>query len=569
MADGGDDGARMVAPPDALEWARMYRRIDNKPFSLARYKPLEQIYRDTHPYIAIRKPAQKGLSEYAVTRACHKLDVGANYYDLDKAGLNVGYIFSTKDALSSFSKERFSGLRLESDKLASLFTVYDAVGFKQAGESYLYFAGGKSVQAMKSFAADDLILDEYDEIPPGIVALAEVRLNESDLAHQVRLSTPTFPGKGIDAEYQQSDQNVWEVCCGHCGDWNELDFFRDVRADGQHYEVWKELPEEVLHVASMDVACPTCREPIDTLGEGRWTPRAPERKRVRGYSVPALSCGKVNLNRMAVKAVSQDPEKLQEFFRSDLGLPYEPKGARVTDAMLKQLSTGLPNGLLPTGVRWRNVTMGVDQGSPRFWYRISGVGPDNVRHVLAMGYVVGDSEQNVWQKLSDLMEVWHVRNCVVDIGPEMNASAEWAEKHKGKVLRASYPTTAKALTGRLFRLPAEEPDDADKSEEQAANVVQVNRTMAMDAVFNRLAKADERWPALIHNDPEVVSHMKAPVRVLVTNKDGIVEPRWIHTTPDDYFHTSVYDLIAQQTLPKGVPGALGLGRTKDKWGTGQ
>lgn len=547
----------------------MYRRIDNKTFSLVRYKPLEQIYKDTHPYICIRKPAQKGLSEYAVTRACHKLDVGANYYGLDKAGLNVGYVFSTKDALSSFSKERFSGLRMESDRLASLFTVYDAVGFKQAGESYLYFAGGKSVQAMKSFAADDLILDEFDEIPPNIVALAEVRLNESDLGHQLRLSTPTFPGKGIDAEYLQSDQNVWEVLCCHCGGWNELDFFRDVRADGEHYEEWKEWDAETLHEAAMAVACPTCGEAIDTHGEGRWTPRAPDRKRIRGYAVPALSCGKVNLNRMAVKAVSQEPETLQEFYRSDLGLPYEPKGARVTDSMLRQLSTGLPAGLLPAGGVWRNVTMGVDQGSPRFWYRISGVGPDNVRHVLAMGYVVGDREKNVWRKLDDLMEAFRVRNCVVDIGPEMNASAEWAERHKGKVLRASYPTTAKALTGRLFRLPAEEPDDADLSEAQAANVVQVNRTMAMDAVYNILARAGERWPALTHNDPEVVSHMKAPVRVLVKNKDGIQEPRWVHTTPDDFYHTCVYDLIAQETLPKGVPGGLGLGRVRDRWGTGQ
>jgi len=327
-----------IAPPDALAWARMYRRIDNKPFSLARYKPLEQIYRDTHPSIVIRKPALKGLSDYAVTRACHKLDVGANYYDLDKAGLNVGYIFSTKDALSSFSKERFSDLRLKSDKLSSLFTVYDAVGFKQAGESYLYFAGGKSVQAMKSFAADDLILDEFDEIPPNIVALAEVRLNESDLTHQLRLSTPTVLGKGIDAEYLRSDQNVWEVRRGHCGDWNELDFYRDVRADGGHYDTWK------------------------------------------GWD--------------------------------------------------------------------------------------------------------------------------------------------------------------------------EEPDDADKSQERAANVVRLTRTTAMDAVYNRLARAVERWPALIHNDPEVVSHMKAPVRVPVKNKDGVVEPRWVHTTPDDCFHTSVYDFCAQNTLPR-------------------
>jgi hypothetical protein len=68
-----------------------------------------------------------------------------------------------------------------------------------------------------------------------------------------------------------------------------------------------------------------------------------------GHSVPALSCGKVNLNRMAVKAVSQEPETLEEFYRSDLSLPYEPKGARVTDAMLRHLSTGLTAGQVGGG----------------------------------------------------------------------------------------------------------------------------------------------------------------------------------------------------------------------------
>lgn len=541
-----------------MEWTFLHRRIDNRPFSLEYdpkrnrgYEPLRQIFEDPHPNKVIKKPAQKGLSELAVSIACHFLDVGAKYYDTDKEGLNVGYIFSTREALSSFSKERFAGLQQESPRLANLFTRYDSTFFKQAGPSYLNLAGGKSVPGAKSFAADLLILDEFDEILPKIVAMAKARLANSDLGFELTLSTPTFPNKGIDALYLKSDQKVWEVRCATCGEYNELDFWRDVKANGESYETWKEWDEETLAASLMHVACPTCKEDIDTFGPGRWTARQPEVKTISGYFAPPLSLGKVDLNMLARMAVSTEPEIVEEFYRSFLGLAYEPKGARVTDTMLRQLSVTLPNGLLPSHV-WRDVTMGVDVGSPRWWYRISGTGPDKRRYVIAMGYVVSDKAKNGWQKLSDLMAVYHVRNCVVDMNPETNASAEWAEKHKGRVLRAYYPTTASALKGRLFRLPSEEPDNADLSEQQAANAVQVNRVMAMDAVYNNLALAREVWPAVIHNDPEVVSHMKAPVRVLVKNKDGEVEPRWVHTTPDDYFHTCVYDLIAQNTLPKST-----------------
>lgn len=538
---GGDGGAPLLSPPDCLEWARMYRRIDNKPFSLERYRPLEQIYRDTHPFIVVEKPAQKGLSEYAVTRACHKLDVGARYYGLDKAGLNVGYVFSTKDALSNFSKERFSGLRAETDRLARLFTQYDAVGFKQAGSSYLYFAGGKSVQAMKSFAADDLILDEYDEIAPNIVSLAEVRLNESELGHQLRLSTPTFPNFGIDALYLLSDQHVWEVRCGTCGEFSELDFHRDVRADGEHWEEWSRWAEERLYAASMDVACPACRAAVDARGEGRWVARQPERKRIRGYRVPALSCGRVDLNRLAVKAVSPDPTTVQEFWRSDLGLPYEPKGSRVTGDMLRQLSHGLERGRLPAGP-WSNTTMGVDVGA-RLHYRVSSAGPSGKRYVRAMGAA------RSWEELDRLMADYKVRHCVIDALPELHKCAEWAAQYPGRVLRAFYPNPG-AMPGRLFRLPGEAPEDADLSQRQEAGTVRINRTMAMDAVYNRVATCAEAWPAEVHNDPEVVAQMKAPVRVVHADDTGQPVVRWEHTSPDHLFHACVYDLVAQQTLPK-------------------
>jgi hypothetical protein len=543
-----------------LDWSYLYRRIDDKQFSLEDYKPLEAIYRDEHPRQVIRKPGQKGLSVLAISKACHVLDVGARYFGLDKAGLNVGYVFSTKDALSYFSRERFSELRAETPHLANLFTHYDSVTFKQAGKSYLYFAGGRSVSGVKSFAADLLVLDEYEEISKKIVSLTRIRLNNSELQHELLLSTPKLPNVGIDAAYQESDQKVWEVLCSRCGEHNELDFFRDVRAGGEARDVWETWDKERLWEAEMHVACPNCKEPIDSKGPGRWTARRPEIKSVSGYYAPPLSLGKVDLNRLAVKSISTEPEELDEFYRSDLGLPYSQKDSMVTETMLRMLSAELDQGRLPA-FKWRNVTMGVDVGA-KYNYRVSATGPDSKRYVVAMG-VVGS-----WAELDRLMEVHHVRRCVVDALPELNGCKDWTLKHRGKVFRAFYPHGVEALRTKMFQVPSEAKEEkakrskANEADKQDAYTIIINRTMAMDTVYNLIASGGERWPASIHNDADVKRQMCAPVRVLVKDDYGQEHARWDHTTPDHYFHSCVYDVVAFRSMPKEIRGALVTGSAK-------
>ena len=556
----GDGGCTGV--PSVLAWAREHRRIDDKPFSLDDHKPLRAIYEDEHPDIVVMKPAQVGVSEYAITRACHTLDVGHRYWQTGKSGLNVGYLFPTEAALSSFSKERFTGLRVESPHLAKLFTDYDDVGFKQAGESYLYLRGGRSTNALKSFAADELIYDEYDEMSPVMIALADKRMRASRVRRKLRLSTPTLPGKGIHAEYLLSDRRVWEIECGACGEWVELDFFRDARADGVAWEGFKTQSKEELHRARMTIECPCCKQIIPDerrFGEGRWTARAPEIMSVRGYHVPALAFPSVSLNEVAINLTSLDPTQVTEGYRQDLGLPYEPKGARLTDEMLTGLSVELEGGVLPA-TTWRQTTIGIDVGS-RFHFRISSTGTDGKRYVRLMGSVGSYAE------LDELIVRMKIRHGVIDALPEVNSCAQWAAKHKGKILRAFY-AKANALKTRMYRTAAERETEGDVSEQQDAHTVQINRTMAMDHVFAVIAAGEEVWSAQTHNDPEVRGHMKAPLRVVSQNAEGDEVASWVHTAPDHLFHACVYDQIAFLTLPKELPGTLALGSAKG-WGIGK
>jgi Phage terminase large subunit (GpA) len=557
-------------PP--LAWAEACRRIEDQPFSLdydpapggdhdhpKGYEPLREIYDDDHPFIVIMKPAQVGVSELAITRALHALELGARFWRTTNDGLNVGYLFPTETALFDFSKERISPLRDESDHLSKFFDNYDDVGFKQAGKSYLYIRGAWSVKALKSFKADLLILDELDEMLPRAVALAVKRLRHSQVKRQLWLSTPTKPDIGIHAAYLDSDQCEWEVHCSSCGAWNTLNFFRDVKVAGADYDDWKFWSDERIYRSAISVACPACRQSLkdaDRYGPGRWVQRRPEITRVRGYHVPALSFPSVSLTDLCVAAISPDPEKIIEFYRSDLGLPYEPAGSRITEEMLKQLSTDLEAGRLPANVRFARVTMGVDVGA-RYHYRISGDDAERRRCVIAMGSV------RTWAELDTLMERYHVRHCVVDAMPELHGAEDWAKKHAGKVLRAFYQD----LKGDLFRRPAVEAKEAagkkvDRPKELKKDTVLIDRTMAMDTIYNVIALGRELWPAEIHNDAEVRAHMTAPLRKVKENEEGQPYATWEHTKPDHLYHACVYDLVALKTLPKPLPGILAQGTVK-------
>jgi hypothetical protein len=509
------------------EWAHLFRRIDDQPFSLVRFRPLEEIYKDDHPLICVIKPAQVGVSEYAISYTVHGMVEGYKEWSrqvgIPKNGINVGYCFPTKQALSDFAKERFAGLKRESEYLAALFadSEFDDIGFKQFMNSHLYLRGAWSEEALLSFAADILILDEFDRMDPAAVELARKRLRQSVIKRQLCISTPTMPEKGIHKLYLQSDQRTWEVLCKACGLYCELDYFRDVRADGRDYEEWKEWDDLPIIKAKWSVHCPACKEPIDRFGPGRWRAKNPEVDLWHGYQVPALCFPSVKLEELGLLAISADPTVKTEFYRSDLGLPYAPSDARISETMWRALADHYDDRFFQT-TEWTKTTMGVDVGA-YLNYRIEGTASDGRRYIRAMGKV------KKYDDLTSIMKQYKVRACVIDAHPELHKTAEWAEKFKGRVWRAYYPTGVAALSGKLYVLgtseerknqtAAEKRIHKAKAELQTqaidTDVVQINRTMAMDRVFSLVAESRLICPPEYTNSPEIISQMRAPTREII------------------------------------------------------
>jgi Phage terminase large subunit gpA, ATPase domain len=569
-------------PNTVLEWAQRYRRIEGQDFSLRRFAPLEDIYADTHPWIVVIKPAQRGLSEWAINTALYALDLGNVAWGPKdekgqplKDGINVGYIFPTEKALGDFSKERLTGLEEETPELHRLLHSHktDSTTFKQVGRSYLYLRGGWSERALLSFPADLMIVDEFDRMDPVAIALARKRMNASEIRYERALSTPTLPGIGIHALYLESDRRRYETRCLSCGEWSSFDFFRDVRVDGEPWERWqKYTPAMIRRSQSVSLHCPVCKAEVpeqDRIRPGRWVVDQPDAPDIHGYWVPWWPFPMVRLRDYAANAVNPLQGEQQEFFRSDLGLPYTVGGSRITSDMLLGLSENLPNGKLPD-LPCRQTVMGVDVGSV-LHYSIDSIYPDDPRPTVRVMGTVDD-----FSDLDDLMAQYRIRMCVIDSKPELHEAKKFSDRHPGKVLRADYPTMATALVGNLFTRPHQPKDESvlgkrgrfapNKDEgERATDIVQINRTMALDALRAAVIQAEERWPEAIVRDQDVQNHLCASVRVTHLDKHGQEVADWVHTAPDHWAHASVYRRIARLCLPK-LSGLGGLSQSSAKGG---
>jgi hypothetical protein len=78
--------AASSGPTNPLEWAVLHRKLEGRAFSLDRHRPLRAIYADPHQHIAIIKPAQRGVSEYAINVTGFALDRGASGLDRRRQG---------------------------------------------------------------------------------------------------------------------------------------------------------------------------------------------------------------------------------------------------------------------------------------------------------------------------------------------------------------------------------------------------------------------------------------------------------------------------------------------------
>ena len=352
---------------------------------------------------------------------------------------------------------------------------------------------------------DGIAFDEYDTLNQKNVPHAERRIS-SPLSRAIvrRVGVPSVPQWGISKKYDESDQRRWNVKCEACGEYQDIDFFKNVDQK------------------RLIVVCRSCSKPLD-VRKGEWVATFPDRT-VPGYHVSRLLVpGTRHLKDIVDASKQKEPFKVQVFWNKDLGLPYATKEGRLSrEALAAAQSRGGGYVQVPGYVGGNVVTMGVDVASTRSLHvRISEHLENRVKRALFIG------EADSFDEVIALMYRYQVNMAAVDHLPEGRLARSFAERFPGQVYVVHFSPPMQADSVKV--------NDEDMT-------IGVKRTEAMDGVISVIRQQRNLLPLDLPD--EYVDHMLAPVRFLEEDELGKVVVGYRSTGPDDYFMAEVYDLVA-------------------------
>jgi len=551
-----------------LTWT-IVRRARLKPgvsFDLVRHPYLVALYGERAREVVVYKAGQMGASEYAISYALHAADERA---------ATVLYVFPTDTHVSDFSAARIGPAIEASAYLDSIVVEGGAAGgrrgadrvtLKRVRDRFVYLRGakvsrdGKAAQ-LKAVDADVLVLDEVDEMDSRAPTIAEKRLGHSEIGETRWVSTPSYPGVGIHAKWQESDQREWMVRCEHCGEWQPLTIQQVVTEwDALERPVaWNGMgiPRQARDDGSPPgrglgaggaypstgsgclgrafAACRRCGGELDRLGAGEWVAAWPGRE-VVGYHLTRLFSPVVRLIDVVQAFNTTDETERREAFNQILGEPYVPRGGQISDEVLDACRREYAHGPVPDEV----TVMGMDVG--------------RVLHATVRGPMdpeTGERPQRwageieSWEGVGYQMRRFSVGALVIDALPETSKARDLqAEFPRGRVWLAYY-VTQKVGSKRA------EPVQWNEDE----GTVNLDRTRTLDQTLGRFYSQENTLPGDARGIVDYYAHLKASVRALEDGPGGQKVARYTGTGPDHLMHAENYCTVA--SLAPAVWDGLG------------
>lgn len=536
--------AQGIAPPprttptdrlSLLAWTERYRTIQGVPLRPSKIPWLREMYSWDADEIRIMKASQVFMSELMINTALWVCDTAQGGRG------NALYIFPTQSEADDFSQARIDPAIHESsylgERTGSVYedhagrrrsrTAASRVRLRRIGQGFLYLRGGDKRRQLLTVDGDAILCDEVDEYRRGIIDVARQRLN-SALDPLVRMaSTPKYPSSGIAPLFDETTKRRFFIPCDACGEKQPLVFPDNLTEDGE-------------------LVCRSCRGPMSCTQEGEWVAEKPDAE-VEGFHVNRLYSPRANLLKIADDGydieshVTTDPESIQEFKNQTLGLPHAPAGGALTDEILNACKQDYS---IPAAVTMQPVCIGVDVGGVlHFW--VEAPAPDQVENpggtrMLDYGVLPNTDgpDGEVWPELGNLMRRYRARLVVVDALPEDERSARFVEQWRGRAYRCFYHDEAQ------WRYAGPAAWNVDEG------IVHANRTRMMDAAFNRFHHSAEELPRDANFLSNLYPHLKAPVRVLVTDARNRQVARYQEGLAADHLaHAKVYAEIARQFEP--------------------
>lgn len=517
--------------PDRLEWALKRRSflIPGREFDIKHHKYLVDLYRCEAKEIVVKKSGQAGVSEWLVTYAIHACD---------QRKANVLYVFPTEGIVSDFSTARLGPAIEASEYLQQILIDGAGVGgqrgsdritLKRIRDRFIYLRGSQvlpdgSAPKLKTVDADILILDEVDELDQRAPSIAKKRLGHAPLhlGNILYVSTPTYPGYGIDQEYSESDQRRWLIPCPHCGHKQPLTIDNIVQE-------WDDVGRPIIwHGQDRNkawAACERCGKELDRLADGEWVAMKPDQDRV-GFHLSKLFSPFSDPLSLVKNLDTVDETKRREAFNQDLGETYTPRGGNITTEDLDACRRDYGHG--PD--RYRVCCMGIDVGSVL-----------NVVVRTMPEFLTNETKQlyageQTWDSIHNIIKMYGPRTIVIDAGPELTKAREFQAMYPRNLVWLAY----------FPNQPLGTKVDLDNWDVINRKVT-LDRTRILDSMFAGFYGRVSTLPIHARNIRDYYKQMRANIRIMKEiGNSGVEVATYIdNNTADHYAFAEVYCLAAQ------------------------
>lgn len=368
-----------LSKEDPQIWCMVYRRLKGRPLSFdmsrhltpqalqalqeespksfeKKYKMLLRAHRpflieplcDTHPHKVYEKGRQMGVSELSIIEETQFLDAND--------GTKWIHTFPRDTQLRDFSTTRIAEAFKETPRIRRLLSGQSGIYVKKIRNSFMILRSAWEENLGEGVDADGVTLDEKDRMRDGVEVAFRESLSSSLHGLFREVSTPTLPGRGVDASFQDSDQRAWLVRCVRCGMEQEIEWPDNIVEQIEIEPGQKEIPEGAYEYQCRKTKC---RGALDRLG-GRWVARKPNVKEIRGYHIPQTIAPWISATELMRKKKAY--KFLQLWVNYCLGKTSKGEHILLADSDFEMACSGhqLIYGRTDD---WRHISVGVDWGN--------------------------------------------------------------------------------------------------------------------------------------------------------------------------------------------------------------
>jgi hypothetical protein len=409
--------------------------VDGKPFRLADRPAMHAIYDavpstadEAYRYVVVlQKSAQVGFTVMEM--------LAALYMGLKFGAATVGLFMPDQQSAQKKSRERFMpvvrsipavhGLMIDaqSGRLQE-GNMFD----RRIGGSRFVYAWTSGRTATESTPMDSLFLDEVQEMSLEAIEKVTERLSASSTRFMMLGSTANWPDADINHWYRRGPQYRFHTRCPTCQAMAPLDeyFPRCIERRGREtYYVCKEGHRiEDPQAGEWLAHHPELEEPYDPS-----VPRPMRSLRIRSFHFPQTLSPTISPGELLDAYNSATNWK--NFYNRKLGTPYvDPNQTPVT---LEHLNACVAAGQA-AGVKWaprdQGGYMGIDQMGNFNVVWIKKRRADGRLQAVHVEEIYG---VDPFARCAELMRLYGVRTCVVEINPNYNEAVRFAQQFPGRV----------------------------------------------------------------------------------------------------------------------------------------